>query len=293
MRNWDVRFIQPDTLEEAQALLPTLTDRSVILAGGTDLMITIRDKRPHIDTYLSICHLNELKTVTKLDGWIRIGSMLTHAQTEEHPILANQFHALSQASASVGSKQIRNQGTLGGNVINGSVASDIIPCLCLYNGELEFLTPSGYQRITIDDYLQNRRQWQKAHHLLTYIYLPMKHSLDSTFVKLGSREEVTIAQISLCASWNKDDEGKKSVKLIMGGVSPIPIPYEPMTLLEGIQISESHAAELSTALREKISTLRKDRARPSKMRFTSAGQLYKERAVKGLTFDLVNQMNER
>ena len=108
----EVRYLQPERLSEVPALLDMLTERSVILAGGTDLLTSIRDKRPEIDTYLSLYRLPELRVVEETGGWLKIGAMVTHTMAAEHPAIREKFSALSRAGARVGSKQIRNKGTV-------------------------------------------------------------------------------------------------------------------------------------------------------------------------------------
>lgn len=293
MAEYSARFFQPERLEEVPAILAGLTYRSVILAGGTDLLIKLRDKRPEIDSWLSLCRLTELHAVSEEDGWLKIGSMVTHTTASEHETISARFHALSMACASVGSKQVRNKGTLGGSVMNASVASDIIPCLCLFHAQLEFLTQNGPERIDIRTYLENRRAWQDPQRLLTAIYLPLTDGMDSCFKKLGSRAEVTIAQISLCASWIGTESRKEQMRVVMGAVSPTPLIYDPAELLEDGTITPDKSLAFARRLRADIAQIRMNRKKPSKLKFTPAEQQYKERAVRGLLCDLAALINQR
>lgn len=293
MREYPIQFLQPERLNDVPALLPTLTDRSLILAGGTDLLIKIRKDRPDIDAILSICRLKELQTVEAAGSYLKIGAMVTHTQASEDEAISSRFCALSMACGEVGSKQIRNKGTIGGSIMNASVASDITPCICLFQGELEFLTVDGLRRVSIFEYLENHRQWESPQILLTAIYLPMAQAQDSCFIKLGSREEVTIAQISLSVSWATRAGEERQMRAVLGAVSPVPKIDDPMPLLEGASISEANALAFSKMLREEITNIRLVRKRPSKLKITPAEQQYKERAVKGLVFDIVDCINHR
>ena len=120
-------FFQPDTLEEVRDILADMTEKSVILAGGTDLMIYIRDKKPDIDRYLSLCRLSELKKIKVDQDELKIGAMVTHNQAAEDLLIRKYFTALSVACGKVGSCQVRNKGTLGGNIMNASPAADTVP----------------------------------------------------------------------------------------------------------------------------------------------------------------------
>lgn len=288
-------YYQPDTLEDVPAMLKNFTEKSVILAGGTDLLIQIRNKKPEIDCYLSLWKLEELRTIELQDGWLKIGSMVTHQQGAENPLIQKYFRALSMACRNVGSQQVRNKGTLGGNIMNASPAGDIIPCIWMFEGEVEFLTSDGKKRILMQEFLKNRDKKEKEG-VLTAIYLPLpagEHPRESCFFKLGQREQVTIAQISICTVWEIHGTEKRNVKMYMGAVNRFPTVCNCADLLEGEWISEEHAAEAAWILRKKIAEIRTKRSRPPKLKLTEGERLYKERAVKGLLFDVVKDMNER
>lgn len=287
------RYVQPQSLTEVPEILASLTDRSVILAGGTDLLISIREKRPDIDICLSLFTLPELRRVEMEAGWLSIGTMVTHTAASEHPLIQKYAGALAMACASVGSKQVRNKGTVGGSVMNGSVASDVIPCLCLLRGELEFLTLEGNLRIPVMEYLEDRRRWQQSRALLTAVRLPVEEGTTSCFLKQGSRPQVTIAQISLCASWSGQGEKKREFRMVMGAVSALPRIYEPDVLDNDGRVNREKVLTLAGQLREEIAAIRMSRKRPSKLKFTPAEQLYKERAVKGVLLDLFELIDKR
>ena len=207
-------FFQPDTLEEVRDILADMTEKSVILAGGTDLMIYIRDKKPDIDRYLSLCRLSELKKIKVDQDELKIGAMVTHNQAAEDLLIRKYFTALSVACGKVGSCQVRNKGTLGGNIMNASPAADTVPCICLFHGELEFMGKEGFYRKSIFQFLkEDRRDREKHQEILTAIYLPLEKdkNIESWFVKLGEREEVAISQISICACWENTKGGNSPV----------------------------------------------------------------------------------
>lgn len=289
-------FFQPDTLEEVRDILADMTEKSVILAGGTDLMIYIRDKKPDIDRYLSLCRLSELKKIKVDQDELKIGAMVTHNQAAEDLLIRKYFTALSVACGKVGSCQVRNKGTLGGNIMNASPAADTVPCICLFHGELEFMGKEGFYRKSIFQFLkEDRRDREKHQEILTAIYLPLEKdkNIESWFVKLGEREEVAISQISICACWENTKEGKKNITGYLGAVDRIPVSCREMENLEGEKISEIQGEKLAETLSRQITEIRKKRKKPSKLKITQAEQKYKERAVKGLLFDLIEKMNMR
>lgn len=289
-------FIQPDSLEEAKELLGTLPENFTVLAGGTDLLISVRKKRQEGRGYFSLWRIPELRKIEQNGDWIKIGAMVTHTQASEDEMIREKFRALGMACSRVGSCQIRNKGTLGGNIVNGSPAGDILPCICLFDGELEFLSSRGFRRESVFDFLKKRKEERVGRQeILSAVYLPLDNTRrwDSCFLKLGERDEVTIAQISLCARWYWEGEEKKEVEAYMGAVDTKPVPCSCPQLLEGRLVEEDRAEKLAKILREQILELKKKRTRQSKLKITDAEKQYKERAVKGLLYDLIDEMNQR
>ena len=188
------------------------------------------------------------------------------------------------ACSQVGSQQIRNKGTLGGSLANASPAGDIIPCIFLYGGKIEILGEHGIRSVDAESFLlENGCTLLGRNELITSILLPLEEERKSCFVKLGSRREVTIAQISLCISWKEEDNEKKDMKGFIGAVDIRPVEFEKAYLLG--ENSEESREEAAAWLADKIRGIRSNRTRESKLKITEAEKLYKERAVKGIVFD--------
>jgi len=291
----DINYIQPKNMQELQEGLNSLTEQSVILAGGTDLMPHIRSHKPHIDTYLSLCKLKEIQGIFEQDGWIRIGAMVTHDEAAEDDKIKRYFQALASACSHVGSQQIRNKGTIGGNIMNANPAGDVIPCLMLFNGEIEIFSAEGiHKRISINTFLNEAgKPILDRHEVLMAIWIPIDCDKKSCFVKLGSRAEVTIAQISLCLSWKKTDDKYDSIEAYMGAVDVKPLKIDEVQDILGNNpfITESMDA-LSEVLSEKIRAIRLNRKHESKLKIMECEKLYKERAVKGVVYDAIACMKD-
>lgn len=280
-------YLQPDTLEELQALLPSLPEKTAVLAGGTDLMPKIRARHPDYSCILSLWKIPQLRAVEEQEGWLKIGAMVTHAAAARDPRICRWFRGLSIACSHVGSQQIRNKGTLGGSLVNASPAGDIAPCVVLYHGEVELLGAGGPRCLTMDQFLSSDGRIDlKPGEILTAIWLPIDEALDSCFVKLGSRREVTIAQISLCAAWHTEDGTRTQIRAVAGAIDRRPCPFPNPQLLA----DQTKAEEAAQGLARKIQEIRLQRTRPPKLKLTPAEQLYKERAAKGVVYDLLDAM---
>lgn len=290
-----INYIQPKTMRELQQGLNCLTEESIILAGGTDLMPHIRSRKPHIDTYLSLNKLKEMHGISEQDEWIRIGAMVTHAEIASNDKIKKYFNALLSACAQIGSQQIRNKGTIGGNLINANPAGDAIPCLMLFNGEVEIFSADGVsKRISINNFLtESGKSSLGRHEVLMAIWLPIDCDKKSCFVKLGSRKEVTIAQVSLCLSWKKTGNNYDTIELYMGAVDVRPIKIEEtQTVLGNNPLSTKNMDALSEMLSKKIRAIRMKRKHESKLKIMECEKLYKERAVKGVVYDAIALMKD-
>lgn len=295
MEGTHINYLQPKTMQELQEGLSSLSEESVILAGGTDLMPHIRSCRPHIDTFLSLCKLKEMQGIIEQDGWIRIGAMVTHAEISLDTRIKKYFNALLSACAQVGSQQIRNKGTIGGNLVNANPAGDILPCLMLFNCEMETFSAVGVsKRIGVNSFLTELGKPSLGRHeVLTAIWLPIDCDKKSCFVKLGSRREVTIAQISLCLSWEKSGNRYDSIEAYMGAVDVRPLKIEEAQEVLGNNPLRTESMDaLSEMLSEKIRAIRMRRKHESKLKVMDCEKLYKERAVKGVVYDAIAYMKE-
>ncbi|MGO5023315.1 FAD binding domain-containing protein [Lawsonibacter sp. LCP25S3_G6] len=278
-------YLQPGTLEDLKNLLPTLPTNTAVLAGGTDLMPQIRTRHPDYECILSLWNIPDLRVVEETtDGYLKIGAMVTHAAAADNHLIRRYFRGLYMACSHVGSQQVRNKGTLGGSLVNASPAGDIAPCIFLYHGQLEILSQDGSRRVDMDEFLfPDGKTCLQQGEILTAIYLPIDKELNSCFVKLGSRREVTIAQISLCAAW-KNYSGKPEVlSAFVGAIDRRPCAFPNPGLLADLLTAEQAAQLLADQIRQ----IRLKRTRPPKLKLTEAEQLYKERAAKGVVYDVV------
>lgn len=288
------QFLQPHTMQELADALGQMTEKSRIIAGGTDLIIELRNRRPEVDTMINIWGLPELTGVREEDGWVRVGAATTHDAISKDPIIKEKFTALAMACSKVGSQQVRNKGTIGGSLVNASPAGDMIPCVCLFKGEIEVLKADGttYRIPAADFTLGVKKTAMQPQEALVAIWMPVRENRHSAFVKLGSRKEVTIAQINMAISWEKD-EHYHDIEGYLGAVDTKPLYLEELeSILANKEITKEQREELTQSLRNRITVIRENRKRPPKLKITEAEQLYKERSVRSVVYDIIDLMEE-
>ncbi len=129
--NW-LDYQRPKSVSEALTLLEQAEGKGRVIAGGTDLVLQLRQGRYQADLLVDITGIADLRQIEEQEGWVHIGAAVTHAEVAQHRLIRKEANALAQGCAQVGSPQIRQMATLVGNIISAQPAADgAIPLLAL------------------------------------------------------------------------------------------------------------------------------------------------------------------
>jgi CO/xanthine dehydrogenase FAD-binding subunit len=207
--------LTPGTLDEALRLKAEHPDAWPI-QGGTDVMVALNFDRGRPAAMLNLNEVKELRGYTRENGALRLGSGLTYSEIE-HGELREVLPALAEASRTVGSPQIRNRGTVGGNLGTSSPAGDAIPPLLVEDAEVECASVRGTRRIPVGEFVTGvKRNALEPDELITAVWLTPSRA-PQTFMKIGPRNAMVIAVVSLAVS--AGDELRAS----FGSASPRPV----------------------------------------------------------------------
>jgi CO/xanthine dehydrogenase FAD-binding subunit len=208
----------PQSLREALDLLravPTAT----VLAGGTDLMVAVNAGRQVPEAVVSLRKVPELRGWRREDDEVVLGACLTYAEVE-HGALAGLVPALAQAARTVGSPQIRNAATIGGNLGTASPAGDTLPVLAALDAIVETAGPDGRRSIPVLDFLTGVKTTSLlVGEIVTAVRLPVLRG-PQEFLKVGTRNAMVISVVM--AALVVDLDGR-SVRLGLGSVAPVPV----------------------------------------------------------------------
>lgn len=190
------------SVDEALELL-SMHKGAVLVCGGTDVMIRMKERRLREAVLISILDIDELKGVQLLEnGDIRIGPGTCFAELYNSPILRQHVPFLAEACNQVGSPQIRHVASIGGNLCNGAVSADSVPALMTLSAELELTGKSGTRKVNICDFHTGpgKTVLRPESEILTAIYIPRKNYQNhgGSYIKFGQRRAMEIATIS-CA----------------------------------------------------------------------------------------------
>lgn len=218
------QFYAPATLEEALDILTTQSGKLKILAGGTDLMLDMRHKKYNLAGIVDVSNLAELKKITVENGLVRIGSMVTFSQLANSSLLKERVSFLAEAASLVGSPQIRNQGTIGGNIANASPAADSVVPLVALGAVLTVASKKEIKEVPLTQLLTGVGENNlTARELITEIKFRLPDAgTKSIFVKFGRRNALSIARISIALLVEHDTVVITDARVALGAVAPNP-----------------------------------------------------------------------
>jgi CO/xanthine dehydrogenase FAD-binding subunit len=209
-----VEVLSPRTLEEALRLRAERAG-AVPIQGGTDVMVDLNFDRARPETLLNLNEVEELRGWSQEDGRVWLGAGLTYAEAMEPP-LADLLPALAEASRTVGGPQIRNRGTIGGNLGTASPAGDALPPLLVAGAEVKLVSLRGGRWLPIAEFvLGPKRNTLADDELIAGARVDPAESRE-TFMKVGPRNAMVISVVSLAL--RVDGE----LRAAFGSAAPVP-----------------------------------------------------------------------
>ena len=251
------------------------------LAGGTYSMVEINSERfdPECLIDLSLCP--ELYGVREEEAAVHIGALTTFTELEKSELIGSLFPALQKAAAEVGGPQVRNRGTVGGNICAASPAADAAPPLLALDAEIVAVGVNGERRIPITElFLAPKKTCLTADEVVTEIILP-KTGSRSGFIKVGKRNALAVSSINMAVAAVVKDGKLSDVRVAAGSCAPTPrlCPRTAACLLAGGLNAVNEAQEI---LMEEIS--------PIDDRWATAE--YRRMVAKNMLKALMNEMME-
>lgn len=208
-----MRIIKCSNIEE---VISNIDSKSTFIAGGTDLVVKMRDGLNISGNLLDISTIKELQKVTFEKGYILVGAGLTHSDIEKNEIIKNNIPLLSKASGMVGSTQIRNRGTIGGNVSNCSSCADTIPPLLIYDTYVILNSKDGKKEVPLEDYIINRKNMKMD--LITAFKIKPLKGFSENLYKVARRKSLAISRLTLCTALKLQDGFIEDLRICPGAM---------------------------------------------------------------------------
>lgn len=246
----DFNYHKPKTLEEALVLLDKSSDGAP-MAGGTDMLVELKQGLRQHQDIISLTDIEDLKVVNEDSDHLFIGSGITHSEIISSKLI-NKFHpVIAEAASKVGTEQVRNTGTLGGNLCTGSSCCDTAPVLLAINASVEIANGSKLSIIPLKDFFIHNKQTRiKKGDILTRIIVPKSAAGTGThYEKFGLREAASISVVSVAVMVEVNNNIINDACIVIGAVAPTAMISKRSTnVVLGINISE--LTENSTNLKE-------------------------------------------
>jgi CO/xanthine dehydrogenase FAD-binding subunit len=249
-------YISVRSLDEAHAALAEHGPDASILAGGTDLLIEWR--RPvgtSPKVVVDISRIKELKGIVTSDGMVTLKPLATHTEIMTTAVIRDCAPFLACAASNIGAPQIRNRGTVGGNIMNAATCADTVPPLIALGATVTLQSKAGSRKMDLVDlYVRPYHTNARVDEVLTGIrFTKLPPRTRSAFIKLGRRNALSISRLSVAAFLTEDDNEKIiDARIVPGAAFPV---WQRVKEAEQMLIGEKPSNPLFVACGQKVSEM--------------------------------------
>lgn len=249
-------YFAPSTLSEALFYMCQHREARVI-AGGTDLLVKHYAKTENLGSLMDIGSLSELNGI-EIGEMVRIGALVTHGTIANHPWLQQHARVLAQGAEAVGAPQIRNRGTVGGNLANASPAADIAPPLLALDARIELVGCGVTQVMPVEEFFigPGRTQLEPGQLIAAVLFPEPKANQSGCYLKLGKRKAMSIAVASIAVQITVACQQLADIRICMGSVASVPLrAVKTEAVLRGQSLNALALPEAQRQLMEEISPI--------------------------------------
>ena len=223
MKGFD--YIRPDSMDDAIAALKE-SDNPCLLAGGTDLLIGMKTNTVRPRCIIDLKGVPDIDSIEYNSGF-KIGALASTRNIEVSPLLREKMPVLSEAAATLGSIQIRNRATVGGNLCHGSPAADMAAILLAMDGKAKIVSDNGEKTIGLEQFFTGpNRTAVGEHDILAQIIIPEKmEQFKGVYLKHGPRKAMDIGIVNIAIVLDADFKSGvcNQILIALGAVAPTPI----------------------------------------------------------------------
>ena len=247
-------YFEPETVSEAIALLGQYNGQASIFAGGTDLLVEIKEHLRTPDYVINIKKIPDMDHLTYSDtNGLRIGSLTTVRTVETSSIVIEKYAGLAQAASELGSIQVRNRATVAGNICRASPSADTLPPLIADGATVKVFGPMGEHVILLEEFFTGPGQTVLARdEIMVEIAVPspLPHT-GKVYIKHGRRKAMELATVGVAVALTLTGEVCEEVRIVLGAVAPTPIrARKAEEILRGRVVGETTVTAAAQAAME-------------------------------------------
>jgi len=287
MRLPKFEYFEPKTLEAALSLLTEKGSDACVLAGGTDVLVKMRNGRLNPKAVIGLQGIEGLNNINfDPSKGLSIGSMARISDVVSHPDVLRRYPALSHAAGVMANDQVRNMGTIAGNLCNAAPSAENAPPLMAMGAHVTIVGPTGARHIPLDQFFRGPGLTKiEASEIMTSIFVPLPAPRSgASYKRISARCGVDIAAVCVGAMVACTEEVCSEVRIVLGAVAPVPMRASKA---EGI----IQGQKLTRDLVEKAAAQAAEESKPiSDVRATAD---YRKKMVEVLTFRALEQAYER
>ena len=219
-------YYRPTTLDETLTAMARLDGNFCVLAGGTDLLVGMKERRGRHPALLDIKSVTELGGIRADNGTLSLGATVTTRAIAASPLVRERVPVLAQSLKLLGSMQIGNRATIGGNLANGSPAADSAPPLLALDASVKLVGKAKERWVPLDSFFIGPKKTVIDGELLAEVRVPVSPAGRGIFYKLGPRnapEDICIVSAAVYGVPDGEAGAWKELRIALGAVAPTPI----------------------------------------------------------------------
>ncbi|MCP4681126.1 MAG: xanthine dehydrogenase family protein subunit M [Desulfobacterales bacterium] len=273
-------YLSPQTVQEACSLLSQHGDKARVKAGGTDLLNQMKERIIKPEYIIGLNSISDLDYIEADADKVRIGALTTLTTLNNSQVIKDKFPCLAAVPNKMATVQIRNMGTLGGNLCNAAPSADSAPILICLGAQAKIVGPNGDRLVALEDFFTGPGQTVLGDdEILAEIQVPdQAANTGGAYLKM-SRISVDLALVGVAVVLTMDGDTCKDIKITLGAVAPTPIRAKKAEkALKGKKIDEGLIEKAGKIASDEASPI--DDVRSSAFYRTEIVKVYTKRAIR-------------
>ncbi len=238
----DFSYHNPESIPEACEILARYGAKAKVLAGGTDVLTKMKQELLSPEVLVSLRKIKGISAIEDIPGrGVVIGARATHNDIVNSPVLQKKYLSVSEAAHAMANNQVRNLGTVGGNIVNAVPSADLPPILIALGATVKLIGVGGERVVPLEDFFTGPSRTVIAQdEILTEIVIPDQSATGSNYIKFGLRRSGSLAVVGTAVSVTVAKGVIKDARIVLGAVAPVPMrARKTEALLVGKKVVDS------------------------------------------------------